>query len=353
MLTTAAPVLRGVAIGAFLVIALVVGRSELSRDAKLTTILTFLSGAAWTLTGSEQTSTLLGRPHLLLWMTFPAAGFFWAFVACVFQDRPLRGSAFAPAALLLLLGAAATWAPTGLDRTLLAAFNLAAALICLHAMWMILRSWRGDLVDSRRASRGLILGIAALFAATQGAAGALHGLGQGGAWASAALGEAFGAVAISALALAMGWLLVQARTPLFATPAVEPPATDPRLVAAERVLLAKLEGFMDAGGWRREGLSIAALAQELGTQEHRLRRLINTRMRHRNFADFVNGYRIEAAKARLADPAEAEATIASLAFDLGFGSLSPFNRAFRAATGATPTTWRRAALAAQISPDIE
>lgn len=236
---------------------------------------------------------------------------------------------------------------------LLAGFNLAAALVCLHAMWVILRSWRGDLVDSRRASRGLILGIAALFAASQGAAGALHGLGQGGAWASAALGETFGAVAISALALAMGWLLLQARTPLFATPAVEPPAADARLVAAERVLLAKLEGFMDAGGWRREGLSIAALAQELGTQEHRLRRLINTRLRHRNFADFVNGYRIEAAKARLADPAHAEATIASLAFDLGFGSLSPFNRAFRAATGATPTAWRRAALAAQIVTQVD
>lgn len=353
MLTTTAPLLRGIAIGAFLVIALSVGRSELSRDAKLTTVLTFLSGAAWTLTGSEQSSILLGRPQLLLWMTFPAAGFFWAFVSCVFQDRPLRRFAFAPAALLLLLGIAATWSPAGPDRLLRAAFNAAAAALCLHAMFLILRSWRGDLVDSRRSSRGLILGIAALFAATQGAAGALHGLGRGGAWASVAIGEAFGAVAISALALAMGGLLLQARTPLFATPAALPKVTDARLVAAERVLLAKLEAFMDAGGWRREGLNIAALAHELGTQEHRLRRLINTRLRHRNFADFVNGYRIAAAKARLADPAHAEATIASLAFDLGFGSLSPFNRAFRAATGATPTAWRRAALAAQIVTQVD
>ncbi|MDP2012007.1 MAG: helix-turn-helix domain-containing protein [Phenylobacterium sp.] len=351
MLTTMAPLLRGIAIGAFLVIALGVWRSTLSRDAKLTTVLTFLSSAAWALTGSEQSATLLDHPRLLLWMTFPAAGLFWAFVACVFQDRPLRGLAYAPAALLLLLGIAATWAPPGPDRVLLAVFNLAAAGLCLHAMVLIVRSWRGDLVDSRRSSRGLILGIAALFAATQGAAGALHGLGGGGPWASVAVGEAFGAVAISALALAMGGLLLEARTPLFATPAPQTKSADARLVAADRVLLTKLEAFMDGGGWRTEGLSIPALAQELGTQEHRLRRLINSRLQHRNFADFVNGYRVAAAKAQLADPAHAEATIASLAFDLGFGSLSPFNRAFRAATGATPTAWRRAALAAQIAPD--
>ena len=42
--------------------------------------------------------------------------------------------------------------------------------------------------------------------------------------------------------------------------------------------------------------------------------------------------------------------MATIAFDLGYGSLGPFNRAFRAATGAAPTEWRRQAL--QISPDL-
>ena len=35
----------------------------------------------------------------------------------------------------------------------------------------------------------------------------------------------------------------------------------------------------------------------------------------------------------------------------GYGSLGPFNRAFRAATGATPTEWRRQAL--QASPELQ
>lgn len=332
---------RGVAVGAFLLTALSVWTSTFNRDAKITTGLTCLSAAAWTLAGYGQTS------GVLLWLTFPAAGLFWAFVVCVFQDRPFRWATFLPAVLLLLLGGVTFLMPPERNQMLLATFNVAAAGLCLHAVFVVLGSWRDDLVDSRRASRLVILGIAALFAASQGTAGALHWLGRGGAWADFALGEDVRAVSIAALGLAMGGLLLQARAPLLPIPTAQVPAT---LMAADRLLLGKLESFMDAGGWHREGLSIGVLARELGSQEHRLRRLINTRLGHRNFADFVNGYRIEAAKALLADPAEAEATIARIAFNLGFGSLSPFNRAFRAATGVTPRAWRNAA---QALPDSD
>lgn len=342
---TAAPLLRGVAIGAFAVVGFSVWRSALGRDAKLTTVLTCLSAAAWTLTGSGRAPITSDGSDVLLWLTFPAAGFFWAFVVCVFQDRPLRGLVFAPAALLLGLGVATSLAPGEMRPAMLAGFNLVAAGLCLHAVYLILRSWRGDLVESRRSSRIVILGIAALFASVEGAGGAFHWLGLSGAWIQFATGEDLVAVAMAGLGLALGGLLLQARGAIFATPDLPTEAVDPRLAAAERVLLAKLRAFMSDGAWRREGLSIGAVARELGTQEHRLRRLINSRLQHRNFADFVNGYRIEAAKARLADATQAEATVASIAFDLGFGSLNPFNRAFRAATGVTPTAWRRAALA--------
>ena len=107
---------------------------------------------------------------------------------------------------------------------------------------------------------------------------------------------------------------------------------------------------MAADGWRQEGLTIGEVARRLDEPEHRLRRLINRRLGHRNFADFVNSFRIAAAKSRLADPGEARTTVATIAFDLGYGSLGPFNRAFRAATGATPTEWRRQAL--QASPGL-
>jgi AraC-like DNA-binding protein len=95
--------------------------------------------------------------------------------------------------------------------------------------------------------------------------------------------------------------------------------------------------------WKREGLTIGGLAEEIGIPEHRLRRLINDRLGHRNFAAFVNARRIEEAKRRLRDPAHAQASVSTIAFDLGYGSLGPFNRAFKDVTGVTPTEWRKQA----------
>jgi AraC-like DNA-binding protein len=101
--------------------------------------------------------------------------------------------------------------------------------------------------------------------------------------------------------------------------------------------------------WRREGLTVGALAAEVGVPEHRLRVLINGRLGHRNFAAFINARRIEAARRQLADPAFADTPVSKIAYDLGFASLGPFNRAFKEATGQTPTEWRRTQQPALVS----
>jgi AraC-like DNA-binding protein len=75
-----------------------------------------------------------------------------------------------------------------------------------------------------------------------------------------------------------------------------------------------------------------------------LRRLINGQLGHRNFSAFVNGYRLSEVVAALADPSQAEVPILTIALDAGFGSIGPFNRAFKAHTGLTPTEYRRAHL---------
>ena len=59
---------------------------------------------------------------------------------------------------------------------------------------------------------------------------------------------------------------------------------------------------------------------------------------------FVNGYRLAEAEAVLGDPAQAGVPILTIALDAGFGSIGPFNRAFKAHTGLTPTEYRRARL---------
>jgi AraC-like DNA-binding protein len=93
--------------------------------------------------------------------------------------------------------------------------------------------------------------------------------------------------------------------------------------------------------YREEGLSIAVLSGKLGIPEYRLRRLINQQLGHRNFSTFVNGYRLAEAMAALADPGQSEVPILTIALDTGFGSIGPFNRAYKAHVGLTPTEYRR------------
>jgi AraC-like DNA-binding protein len=47
-------------------------------------------------------------------------------------------------------------------------------------------------------------------------------------------------------------------------------------------------------------------------------------------------------KAALTDPSQRDVPILTIALDAGFGSLGPFNRAFREAEGCTPSSYRAA-----------
>lgn len=92
--------------------------------------------------------------------------------------------------------------------------------------------------------------------------------------------------------------------------------------------------------WRRPSLTIGMLADQLNVPEYRVRRLINRHLGYRNFSEFLNERRVEIAKLELRDPAKARMLIATIAFDLGYASLGPFNRAFRDQTGMSPREWR-------------
>jgi AraC-like DNA-binding protein len=117
--------------------------------------------------------------------------------------------------------------------------------------------------------------------------------------------------------------------------ASEPP--DPR----EAALLGALRRELEQNRiYREEGLGIGGLAHRLGVPEYRLRRLINQRLGHRNFAAFLNGCRLDETMAALDDPTQAEVPILTIALDAGFQSVATFNRAFKARTGLTPSEYR-------------
>jgi AraC-like DNA-binding protein len=101
--------------------------------------------------------------------------------------------------------------------------------------------------------------------------------------------------------------------------------------------------------YRQEGLTIGVLAAKLELTEYRLRQVINEGLGYRNFNAFLNRYRIDEAKAALADLSQREVPVLTIAMDAGFQSIGPFNRAFKADTGMTPTEFRRDALARSAS----
>jgi AraC-like DNA-binding protein len=343
------PFVRGIAAGAMAATSLGVWRSRVSPQARLVTLALGISTIAWLITESSTLWSGLRNAAILIALAYPVGGLFWLFIVTVFEDRPVRPMMLAPPVVLLLLGFVMGGAPPAFN-IVWSVFNGLAGLLALHAGYIIVRGWRGDLIEGRRRVRALLLGLVALFAIGQVVVAFVARAEGSGPWAAFMISGAYGGAMLAALTLAASVLFLRARPDIFGGPRRAEPSADPRAEAADRLLLAKLEAFVAAEGWRREGLAIGDLAADLVAPEHRLRRLINNRLGHRNFADFLNASRIEAAKRRLADPREARTTVAAIAFDLGYGSLGPFNRAFRAATGATPTEWRRQAL--QTSPDL-
>jgi AraC-like DNA-binding protein len=54
-----------------------------------------------------------------------------------------------------------------------------------------------------------------------------------------------------------------------------------------------------------------------------------------------------------ADPTQKQVPVLTIAMDAGFQSIGPFNRAFKVATGQTPTEFRRDALAGSPASSLE
>ncbi len=115
---------------------------------------------------------------------------------------------------------------------------------------------------------------------------------------------------------------------------------------SQRQLLQKLQDHMASGGYRHTGLTIRELAAQLDAREHVLRALINRHLGYRNFNEYLNQFRIDEASRRLADPGEAHLPVLTIALDIGYRSLSPFNAAFKRRHQLTPTEYRREQLPA-------
>lgn len=87
-------------------------------------------------------------------------------------------------------------------------------------------------------------------------------------------------------------------------------------------------------------LTLSELADALKLSTHHLSQILNEQL-GKNFADFVNEYRVDELKQKLQDASLNHLKIEELAFDSGFNSKSVFNTAFKKSTGLTPSQFRK------------
>jgi len=269
---------------------------------------------------------------------------FWAVTAALFDDGfRLR---WWHAALWLLLVVAGMVACFLMSPGLGLVLTLSSLAFAVLAIAQAVTSWRADLIEGRRRLRLFVVGASALYIGANAVAqlvGAPRSMPQGSSLAGAA-----GLLIIAAI-VAWSLLRVSRNQSLFASVEAAPPPVERRATTAEAPdegLVVALERLMTMErAYRQDGLAIGTLAQRLGLPEYKLRRLINQALGYRNFNSFVNHYRIAEVKAALSDPRQAVVPILTIALDAGFNSLGPFNRAFKAETGLTPSEYRRLTLA--------
>jgi len=280
----------------------------------------------------------------------------WLFALSLYQDefemRRIHWLALA-ATTVFVIGIQSSvylnYQPTTLF--FIAANRLLGFSVLAHLLWTAWQGRSDDLIEARRRSRLWFifgLGITALIIMS---GEALHyGLtfdNDDPDWFTTARTiVAFPMIIIGAL-----WFLkLLPETLLFERTAPQPIA-QAKVHPKDQATHARLVELIENDKlYREHGLGIGDLATKLGVPEHQLRALINKGLGYRNFAAFLNQYRLSEAKSALSDPEQARTPILTIAMDVGYASLATFNRAFKSEEGTTPSQFRTDALtkAAQV-----
>jgi len=209
-------------------------------------------------------------------------------------------------------------------------------LVILNGLWAIVAHWKDDLVESRRKLRAVLLvtlGVTGLSVTIS------LNTGVGSSWVLM--------VVVALCVMNVGTLLLKGRDGVLLGDLGHDEI--PTSICVEAVskqqnqlnqCVAKLEKVMDEEKfYRTEKLTLSMLATEIGLPEYRARALINQTFNYRNFNDYVNQLRIEEASSRLL--AERDTPIQNIALDVGYRTLSSFNRIFKEILDQTPTEFRQ------------
>ncbi|MCT8335163.1 helix-turn-helix domain-containing protein [Leptospira sp. 85282-16] len=89
--------------------------------------------------------------------------------------------------------------------------------------------------------------------------------------------------------------------------------------------------------YREEKLSLRELAERIDLSSHQLSEFLNTEIKQ-SFYQYTNYFRVNEAKEKIEK--EPDRSLLAIAYDVGFGSKSTFNEAFKKETGTTPREYR-------------
>ncbi|MDF0748688.1 AraC family transcriptional regulator [Marinobacter sp. 71-i] len=267
---------------------------------------------------------------------------FWLLCQLAFAYRPRLVSVWSVLALYAVLApnlarivldpASATASAHFFGWTLGAYFEY---LVIGHGLWTVLSNWSDDLVSSRRHLRGVVLLV----------------VGVSVSWAAVSLnfglaGDYTRPLLVVIPSLITAYFLLKGHDNVVALSPAEscqrPDAEPPLNTEQARQLhhgIAKLTGVMSEGYYRTENLTLKRLAGRIGLPEYKTRAVINHGLGYRNFNDYINHLRIVEATERLIR--EPDTPIQNIALDIGYRSLSSFNRAFREIMDTTPTRFRQ------------
>lgn len=218
-------------------------------------------------------------------------------------------------------------------------------MVVMLGIFEIINNWNNDLVEARRRLRG----------------GLLLSMGIATGWSIFSYrfsigGDAMRYLGINISLIIMVWFLLQSRPELWklrgnsadrlARTAPDEEAPAERHPAPEETAplthqnphLEQLHTLMATGFYRQENLTLAILAQALALPEYKLRATINKSLGYNNFNEYINQLRIGEAANRLVN--EKETPVTNIALDVGYRTMSSFNRAFRKIHSMTPSQYR-------------
>jgi len=303
------------------------------------------SAAGYLLCASSYGGSQFGALAYFIWpFCIMGSVSIWLFSLSQFQDHFRIGTYHWAVIIIYLILASGRWfSVSDISNQIFDVLNAGLRLLLL--MHMVYVAWQGradDLLEVRRKFRGIYIGAVTLVSFVIWAIEILHP--PVAASDYLLLFQAFSFVVLSSL---IAWYALNLRTGVLAMTdkgdTKEVSASDD--VSEKHDLKIIMNLIVDEKKYLEAGLTITKLAHMVNLPEHRLRRLINQHMGYRNFADFLNHYRIAEAQMQLAGTENRHQQILTLAMDLGYGSLGPFNRAFKERTGQTPSEFRKKALA--------